>query len=147
MEAGLKRLQVSAESGRLRDAGVAHERLGRLRERYWRAAGAFNVRIVALDKPEGKARLRITWTRNPRWSEWAELSEGCYLLRTNLASTDPVALWKWYIQLTEAEAAFRAMKSELAVRTVFHQLERRAKAHLSPAMMFSCSHSLSSPWV
>ena len=130
MEAGLKRLQVSAESGRLRDAGVAHERLGRLRERYWRAAGAFNVRIVALDKPEGKARLRITWTRNPRWSEWAELSEGCYLLRTNLASTDPVALWKWYIQLTEAEWAFRIHKDELEIRPIWHHKPDRVQAHI-----------------
>ena len=130
LEAGLKRLQVSAENGRLRDSSVAHERLGRLRERYWRGAGAFDVRIAPIDKPVGKVRLMITWTRNPRWQEWAELSEGCYLLRTNLASTDPTTLWKWYIQLTEAEWAFRIHKDELEIRPIWHQKPERVQAHI-----------------
>jgi transposase len=130
MEEGLKRLAASAESGRLRDGGVAHERLGRLRERYWRGAGAFDVRITPIDKPTGKARLTVTWTRNPRWKEWAELSEGCYLLRTNLAETDPARLWKWYIQLTEAEWAFRIHKDELKIRPIWHQKSERVQAHI-----------------
>jgi transposase len=130
MEEHLKRLAASAENGRLRDAGVAHERLGRLRERYWRGAGAFDVRISPLDKPDGKARLSITWTRNPRWNEWAELSDGCYLLRTNLPETDPARLWKWYIQLTEAEWAFRIHKDELEIRPVWHQKPERVQAHI-----------------
>lgn len=130
MEEHLKRLAASAESGRLRDAGVAHERLGRLRERYWRGAGAFDVRIAPLDKPDGKARLSITWTRNPRWNEWAELSDGCYLLRTNLTETDPARLWKWYIQLTEAEWAFRIHKNELEIRPVWHHKPERVQAHI-----------------
>jgi hypothetical protein len=139
MEEHLKRLAASAQSGRLRDAGVAHERLGRLRERYWRGAGAFDVRIAPLDKPDGRspqklstgrARLSITWTRNPRWNEWAELSDGCYLLRTNLPETDPARLWKWYIQLTEAEWAFRIHKDELEIRPVWHQKSERVQAHI-----------------
>jgi transposase len=130
MEENLRRLAASAESGRLRDAGVAHERLGRLRERYWRGAGAFDVRIAPIDKPDRKARLNITWTRNPRWNEWAELSEGCYLLRTNLTETDPTRLWKWYIQLTEAEWAFRIHKDELEIRPVWHQKPERVQAHI-----------------
>lgn len=130
MEEHLNRLAASTESGRLRDAGVAHERLGRLRERYWRGAGAFDVRITPIERPEGKARLSITWARNPRWNEWAELSDGCYLLRTNLPETDPARLWKWYIQLTEAEWAFRIHKDELEIRPIWHQKPERVQAHI-----------------
>jgi transposase len=130
MEEGLKKLAASAASGRLKDAGEAHERLGRLRERYWRSAGAFDVTIAPLAGSQGRARLAITWTRPKRWTDWAALSEGCYLLRTNLAETDPAVLWKRYIQLTEAEWAFRITKDELAIRPVWHQTADRVKAHV-----------------
>ncbi len=130
LEAGLKKLQAAAEKGRLRDTGVAHERLGRLKERYWRASGAFEVQVAPITKPASKSRLSITWTRNERWSEWSALSEGCYLLRTNLTDTDPATLWKRYIQLTEAEWAFRVTKDELEIRPIWHQKEDRVKAHI-----------------
>lgn len=130
METQLLKLQASAEGGRLRDAAVAHQRLGRLKERYWRAAGAFEVQVTPLLKPAGKARLSITWTRNARWQEWSALAEGCYLLRTNLTETDPAVLWKRYIQLTEAEWAFRITKDELEIRPIWHQKEERVKAHI-----------------
>lgn len=130
MEDKLKKLQGAAESGKLRDATVAHQRLGRLKERYWRAGGAFEVKIAAIETPAGKARLSITWRRNPRWGEWNALSEGCYLLRTNLTETDPVKLWKMYIQLTDAEWAFRITKDELEIRPIWHQKEDRVRAHI-----------------
>jgi len=130
MEEGLKKLAASAASGRLKDAGEARERLGRLRERYWRAGGAFEVSIAPLEKPQGKARLSVLWKRNGRWSEWAAVSEGCYLLRTNLTETDPALLWKRYIQLTEAEWAFRIAKDELAIRPVWHHTADRVKGHI-----------------
>jgi transposase len=129
-EAGLTKLQQSAERGVLRDAAVANQRLGRLKERCWRAAGAFEVTIAVLDKPAGKARLSISWTRIQRWQEWSAISEGCYLLRTNLSETDPAVLWKRYIQLTEAEWAFRITKDELKIRPIWHQKEDRVKAHI-----------------
>lgn len=130
LESQLHKLQTSAECGRLRDPAIAHQRLGRLKERYWRAAGAFDVRITPLPKPEGKTRLAVTWTRDERWREWAALSEGCYLLRTNLTETDPAVLWKRYIQLTEAEWAFRITKDELEIRPIWHQKEERVQAHI-----------------
>jgi transposase len=130
MEAGLEKLKKSAESGRLADMGLARERLGRLKERNWRASGAFDVRIRVLKQPRGKAKLSITWTRNRRWAEWSSLSEGCYLLRTNLTETDPATLWKRYIQLTEAEWAFRIHKDELELRPIFHQKADRVLAHI-----------------
>jgi hypothetical protein len=130
MEEGLKKLAAAAARGRLKDAGEAHRRLGRLQERYWRASGAFAVAIAPLAQPQGKAHLSITWKRNGRWDEWAAVSEGCYLLRTNLVETDPAVLWKRYIQLTEAEWAFRITKDELAIRPVWHHGADRVKAHI-----------------
>ena len=130
MEDKLKKLQASAESGRLKEEAVAHQRLGRLKERYWRAGGAFEVKISTIANPTGKARLSITWRRNPRWGEWNALAEGCYLLRTNLNDLDPATLWKRYIQLTEAEWAFRITKDELEIRPIWHQKQDRVKAHI-----------------
>jgi len=63
------------------------------------------------------------------------MREGAYLLRTNLTGDSAEDLWKKYIQLTEAEAAFRALKSELSIRPIFHQLERRVKAHVLVAFL------------
>lgn len=133
MEEGLKKLRASIESGRLKDEGVAQRRLGRLQERYWRAAGAFEVKIKSTaggSKSKGKASLSITWTRRQAWADWISLSEGCYLLRSNLAETDPAVLWKQYIQLTDAEWAFRIEKDELGIRPIWHQKEDRVLAHV-----------------
>jgi transposase len=130
LEEALRKMQASAESGRLKDEAVANRRLGRLFSQYWRAAGAFTVKIERLSPPRGKQRLRVTWKRNRRWSNWAALSEGCYLLRTNLNETDPAVLWKRYIQLTEAEWAFRITKDELEIRPIWHQKQDRVLAHI-----------------
>jgi len=130
MEEALTKLQASIASGRLTDEAVAQRRLGRLQERYWRAAGAFEVKIAKRKSSKGKMRLSITWSRRQSWSEWATLSEGCYLLRTNLTESDPATLWKQYIQLTEAEWAFRIEKDELGIRPIWHQQEKRVLAHI-----------------
>jgi len=130
LQTGLERIQAQALAGRLRDEGVANRRLGRLLEKNWRAAGAFQVTIHKLAQPEGKARLRISWRRNARWSEWTALADGCYLLRTNLSDSDPALLWKRYIQLTEAEWAFRITKDELVIRPIWHQLAKRVEGHI-----------------
>ena len=130
LEAQLKKMKASAERGLLKDADQAQRRLGRVLERYWRAAKAFDVQIAAAADASGPARLTITWTRNVRWSDWAALSEGCYLLRTNLVETDAATLWKRYIQLTDAEWAFRINKDELELRPIWHQKEDRVKAHI-----------------
>jgi hypothetical protein len=130
MELGLSRLAAAAASGRLKDLGLAHERLGRLRERYWRAAGAFEVLVRPLDPPRGKQRLEVAWKRHDAWRAWADLSEGCYLLRSNLVGVDAPTLWRRYMQLTEAEWAFRITKDELVIRPIWHQKEDRVLAHI-----------------
>jgi len=138
LEMGLHKLRVAAESGRLRDPAVANRRLGQLLQRYQRAAAAFEVQITVLPAVEaepGQRRkktpcLAISWTRVDSWQAWAELSEGCYLLRTNLVGVDACTLWKRYIQLTDAEWAFRIHKDELAIRPIWHQKDERVQAHI-----------------
>lgn len=127
MKKGLEAMRKAAESGRLTDSGQAHLRLGRLTEQNWRAAECFTVEITWIDKPAGKAKLRVNW----RMDEQARKDLcGCYLLRTNLPQVDPVALWKQYTQLVDAEWAFRISKDELELRPVWHQKQDRVKGHI-----------------
>jgi transposase len=130
LEAGLRKMQRAAESGRLKEERVAGERLGRLKEQNWRASHVFDVTIKRLAVPRGKQTLEIAFSRNARFAEWAALSEGCYLLRSNLTDVDAATLWKRYIQLTEAEWAFRITKDELEIRPIWHHCEDRVKAHI-----------------
>lgn len=130
LEAGLERMRRAAESGRLKEERLAGERLGRLKEQNWRASHVFDVTIQRLVVPRGKQTLEVAWRRNARFAEWAAMSEGCYLLRSNLAEADAATLWKRYIQLTEAEWAFRITKDELELRPIWHHKEERVKAHI-----------------
>ena len=72
----------------------------------------------------------IAWTKRESWQDWATLSEGCYLLRTNVEEWSPEDLWRAYVQLTEAEAAFRIEKSDLRIRPIWHQKEERVLSHI-----------------
>ena len=62
--------------------------------------------------------------------DWAQASQGAYLLRTNCQEEDPAKLWQWYIHLTEVEEAFRIGKSDLGMRPIYHQREDRVQAHI-----------------
>jgi len=68
----------------------------------------------------------------------AELKDGHYLLRTNLVAEDPAVLWDRYMQLVQIEAAFKCLKSELGIRPIHHQLERRVDAHILVAFLAYC---------
>lgn len=130
LEEGLKKMQAAAVAGRLKEEVVAGERLGRLKQQNWRAAQAFEVSIKKLAQPRGKQRLEITWQRQAKFADWTQHADGCYLLRSNILDTDAATLWKRYIQLTEAEWAFRITKDELEIRPIWHQKECRVKAHI-----------------
>ena len=104
---------------------VARE-VGRLLGQNSRAAGLFDVDVR--ERKDGGTEL--VWKKVKAWQDWSELSEGCYLLRTNVADWSDEELWKAYIQLTEAEAAFRIHKSDLSIRPVWHQKEDRVLAHI-----------------
>ena len=101
--------------------GVVERRLGRWMGRYPAAAAVFTVE-VEYDSRRRACGLKIQ--ERAERSEWAQLSHGAYLLRTNYTEADPVRLWRWYMQLTQAEAAFRSAKSDLHLHPVFHQKTR-----------------------
>jgi transposase len=137
LEQGLKKLAEAAAKGRLKDPATANRRLGRLLEKNWRASGCFQVEIAPIAEPadpadkgkanKNKAKLQITWKRDQQ----AKLALcGCYLLRTNLPNPDPAQLWRQYIQLTDAEWAFRITKDELELRPIWHQHGDRVQAHI-----------------
>lgn len=130
MEKALLALQKRVSAGQLRDRNKLERRVGAIQARHPQVADLYELEVV-----ENEGRLRLNWKLRPERSSWQQAREGAYLLRTNLSSTDPKQLWKSYIQLTEAEAAFRALKSELAVRPIFHQLEHRTKAHVLVAFL------------
>ena len=66
--------------------------------------------------------------------------EGCYLLRSNLTASDPAMLWRYYIQLTEIEQAFKELKGDLSIRPIYHQTDERIEAHIFVAFMAYCLH-------
>ena len=100
--------------------------VGRLLGQNTRAAKLFEVTVETTD--EGHARLK--WKKLETVRDWATLSAGCYLLRTNVQDWTDEELWKTYIQLTEAEAAFRIHKSDLSLRPIWHQKQDRVLAHI-----------------
>ena len=110
------------------DRGAAERQIGRLLGRNSRAAARYAIRLV--DDQILPAGLRLEWSRRAEWDDWSHHSEGCYVLRTNLRDWSSEALWRTYIQLSEAEAAFRIHKSELSIRPIWHQREDRVLAHV-----------------
>jgi transposase len=112
------------------DRSQVERQIGRILGRNSRAAGLFDVKVAEIERAGVKGHLEVTWTKRAAWRQWAELSEGCYLLRTNLTEWTAEALWLTYIQLTQAEAAFRTHKSELHLRPIWHHYEEHVQAHI-----------------
>ncbi len=124
IEAGLEKITSGCRKRRQKPVVVA-QRIGRLLEQNSRAAGLFNVDVQEID-----GRAEVAWSKVDTWREWSTLSEGCYLLRSNITDWTGEELWKAYIQLTQAEAAFRITKSDLSIRPIWHQREERVQAHI-----------------
>jgi transposase len=125
IEEGLEKIVASCRKRKQLPAAVG-QRVGRLLGQNSRAAGAFAVRIDS--DVDGFAKCH--WKRIDRWREWARLSEGCYVLRSNVTDWSPEELWHAYMQLTEAEAAFRIQKTDLQLRPIWHQKQERVEAHI-----------------
>lgn len=110
------------------ERGPIERQIGRLLGRNTRAAGRYQIQL--LDAPHLRSQLQLSWVRREQWDDWARLTEGCYVLRTNIRDWTPEQLWQTYIQLTDAEAAFRIQKSDLSIRPIWHQREDRVQAHI-----------------
>src|SRR6516225_10415121 len=130
MEDALKRLAATIEKGRLKDRHKMERRLGRIQATHPQVNDLYAVGLR--DTPEG---VRLQWSIKEDRKVWRGLREGAYMLRTNLQAGTAEELWSRYMQLTEAEASFRALKSELSIRPLFHQLELRVKAHVMVAFL------------
>lgn len=110
------------------ERGPLERQIGRLLQRNSRAAGRYIVHLV--DAPETPAQVRLQWSIRSLWEDLQRHTEGAYVLRTNIQDWTPDALWRTYVQLTDAEAAFRIQKSNLAIRPVWHQKTERVQAHV-----------------
>jgi len=125
IEEGLVKIAASCRKRKPWPAAVG-QRVGRLLAQNTRAAGAFAVQI----DPDAQGFAKFRWQKVDRWREWARLSEGCYVLRSNVRDWSPEELWRAYMQLTEAEAAFRIQKTDLELRPIWHQKQERVQAHI-----------------
>ncbi|TMJ34715.1 MAG: IS1634 family transposase [Alphaproteobacteria bacterium] len=116
-----------ARSKKRIDAARVNRQIGRILQQNQRAAARFTITL----EPDGcPAGFQLTFAYNASFDDWAALSEGAYLLRSNITDWSDRELWKAYIQLTQAEAAFRIQKDQLHVRPVWHQREDRVQAHI-----------------
>ena len=128
IEAALERLAARiARSKKRLDPAPLNRQIGRILQQNQRAAARFAI-VLELDSCPAGFCLRMT--HNAAFDDWAALSEGAYLLRSNITDWSDQQLWKAYIQLTQAEAAFRIHKDQLKVRPIWHQREDRVQAHI-----------------
>ncbi len=123
----LKRLAARVQKGQRKRADKAIEQIGRLRER-WPAASRFGQVEVSRDE-DGRA-TRVSWKYDRPRLRAALARDGAYLLLSDQVDWSPEQLWATYMQLTRAEEAFRAMKSNLLLRPMWHQLSGRIQAHV-----------------
>jgi transposase len=128
IEAALVRLAARiARSKKRLEAAMVNRQIGRILQQNQRAATRFAIML----EPDGcPAGFRLVVAYKASFDHWAALSEGAYLLRSNIRDWTDQQLWKAYIQLTHAEAAFRIQKDQLNVRPIWHQREERVQAHI-----------------
>ena len=127
----LAKLSQAVLSGRVRRKELIYTRLGRLAER-WPSAWSYLKDVTLKTDTE----LVWRWDRKKLRNAW--FREGAYLLRTNLQEQDPEKLWRQYMPLTEVEAVFRTLKSELNLGPIFHRIQSRVEAHILIAFLGYC---------
>ena len=125
METGLKAIAAACQKRRC-DAGVIERRVGRLLGKNSRAAGLYDVQVTRGEKD----RAQFAWSKKADRAAAAQQRDGCYVLRSNVSDWTAEELWRAYMQLTEAEAAFRIQKDNLKLRPVWHQHTDRVQAHI-----------------
>jgi transposase len=128
IEEALERLaeRIATATKKLGETQI-NRQIGRILQKNQRAAARFRI---ALEPSAAPAGLRLQVDIDPAFDDWAALSEGAYALRSNIADWTDERMWKAYIQLAQAEAAFRIQKDELRVRPIWHQREDRVQAHI-----------------
>ena len=121
--AALKKLQARVATGRLTDEAKVHQAIGRLKERYPRVSRYYQITYDA-------QAHAVRWQEDTERTERAKRLDGSYVLKTDRTDLTGEDIWRTYMLLTRVESAFRAMKSPLAERPIFHHLERRVQTHI-----------------
>jgi len=116
-----------AKSKKRLNRDAVNRQIGRLLQRNQRAAARFAIELKDAGNPAG---FVLDVSVQDDFDQWAALSEGAYLLRSNVTDWSDEQLWRAYIQLTQAEAAFRIQKDQLSIRPIWHQREDRVQAHI-----------------
>ncbi len=128
MEEALNKLDAGLnKKGTIKKYSKILERIGRLREKNRRVSQDYRIDVITDD--EKKNAIRLEWQREPQ-SKQNDQHCGVYCLRTNIPDWSEEQLWTTYIMLTEIEATFRSLKTELGLRPVYHQKEDRVTGHL-----------------
>jgi transposase len=123
LRAALARWQARVATGRLKAPGTIQQAIGRLQARYPRVARYYAITYDA-------AQRQLTWAEDAAGKTAAATLDGGYLLKTDRQDLTADEIWRTYILLTRVEAAFRAMKSPLLERPIFHQLQHRVETHI-----------------
>jgi transposase len=124
----LLKIDAALRSKPEKDLEKIGRRIGRWLGKYPAAARIIEVEVQRQESTGAAHGLKITMPVDKGWR--TEQRQGAYLLRTNCTEKDPAQLWRWYIQLTQAEAAFRTAKSDLKLRPIYHQTTGRVEAHI-----------------
>jgi transposase len=127
LRAQLDKTHASLQQRPARDPWVIERRIGRWLGRY---PAAERLIEVAVERNAQAQACGLKITERADRAAWAQHAHGAYLLRTNCTEKDPAKLWRWYMQLSQAEEAFRISKSDLSLRPVFHQKTQRVEAHI-----------------
>ncbi len=129
IEAGLESLKRRLEGAKKRETrGKVERQIGRLLQRNSRAAQRYQIEVK--EDAATRCGIAVSWSISREWQDWAEHAAGCYVLRSNVNDWTPESLWQTYIQLTQAEGAFRIEKSDLSIRPVWHHRQDRVHAHI-----------------
>ena len=119
----LEKLKARIDKGQLKEVEKVHQAIGRLKERYPRVARYYRMDYDAHQRT-------LTWQEEEEKKAVAKTLDGGYVLKSDRQDLTADEIWRTYILLTRVEAAFRAMKSPLAERPVFHQLQHRTQTHI-----------------
>jgi transposase len=119
----LEKLKTRVEKGQLKKVEKIHQAIGRLQERYPRVARYYRMDYDAEQKT-------LSWQEDGDKKAMAAKLDGGYVLKTDRQDLSAEEIWRTYILLTRVEAAFRAMKSPLLERPIFHHLEKRTQTHI-----------------
>ncbi|MDP1901899.1 MAG: hypothetical protein Q8K96_15805 [Rubrivivax sp.] len=136
-EAVLSKLQAGLSKPRgAKDVATVMQRLGRAKQRFARAAQHYQIDVATVatgatgaGDPSGTQVSAITWSKRIKPGSGAA-HPGVYCLRTTLVEQDNATLWRTYTMLTNLESVFRSLKTDLGLRPVFHQIDRRVEGHL-----------------